>query len=66
MNLKIEFWKFKKRSVNQFMIICDYFNFRRLCVDHENVRPDIVILGKALSGGAYPVSLSEYTATLIF
>ncbi|MDR8393562.1 ornithine--oxo-acid transaminase [Aliifodinibius sp. S!AR15-10] len=27
-----------------------------LCVDHENVRPDIVILGKALSGGAYPVS----------
>lgn len=29
---------------------------RRLCVDHENVRPDIVILGKALSGGLYPVS----------
>lgn len=29
---------------------------RMLCVDHENVRPDIVILGKALSGGAYPVS----------
>jgi len=27
-----------------------------LCVDHEDVRPDIVILGKALSGGAYPVS----------
>lgn len=27
-----------------------------LCVDHEEVRPDIVILGKALSGGAYPVS----------
>lgn len=27
-----------------------------LCVDHDNVRPDIVILGKALSGGAYPVS----------
>lgn len=27
-----------------------------LCVDHEGVRPDIVILGKALSGGAYPVS----------
>lgn len=27
-----------------------------LCVDHENVRPDIVILGKALSGGVYPVS----------
>lgn len=29
---------------------------RRLCVDHENVRPDIVILGKALSGGLYPIS----------
>ncbi|HLR32729.1 MAG TPA: ornithine--oxo-acid transaminase [Fodinibius sp.] len=27
-----------------------------LCVDHEDVRPDIVILGKALSGGTYPVS----------
>jgi ornithine--oxo-acid transaminase len=24
--------------------------------DHENVRPDIMILGKALSGGFYPVS----------
>ena len=30
--------------------------FRRLCVDHDNVRPDIIILGKALSGGMYPVS----------
>lgn len=29
---------------------------RMLACDHENVRPDIVILGKALSGGAYPVS----------
>ncbi|HKK47186.1 MAG TPA: ornithine--oxo-acid transaminase [Balneolaceae bacterium] len=29
---------------------------KMLCVDHEDVRPDIVILGKALSGGAYPVS----------
>lgn len=29
---------------------------RRLAVDHEAVRPDIVILGKALSGGVYPVS----------
>lgn len=27
-----------------------------LAVDHEGVRPDIVILGKALSGGVYPVS----------
>ncbi|XP_046335446.1 ornithine aminotransferase, mitochondrial-like [Haliotis rufescens] len=29
---------------------------KRLAVDHENVRPDIVILGKALSGGVLPVS----------
>ncbi len=27
-----------------------------LAVDHENVRPDILILGKALSGGVFPVS----------
>uniref|UniRef100_A0AC35U8R1 Ornithine aminotransferase n=1 Tax=Rhabditophanes sp. KR3021 TaxID=114890 RepID=A0AC35U8R1_9BILA len=29
---------------------------KMLCVDHENVRPDMVVLGKALSGGVYPVS----------
>lgn len=29
---------------------------RLLAVDHENVRPDILILGKALSGGVFPVS----------
>ncbi len=27
-----------------------------LACDHEDVRPDILILGKALSGGTYPVS----------
>ncbi|XP_022687555.1 ornithine aminotransferase, mitochondrial-like [Varroa jacobsoni] len=27
-----------------------------LCVDHESVKPDILTLGKALSGGVYPVS----------
>jgi ornithine--oxo-acid transaminase len=27
-----------------------------LAVDHEDVKPDLLILGKALSGGAYPVS----------
>lgn len=32
---------------------------KRLAVDHENVRPDIVILGKALSGGVLPVSKDE-------
>lgn len=29
---------------------------RRLCVDYENVKPDILVLGKALSGGVMPVS----------
>jgi ornithine--oxo-acid transaminase len=29
---------------------------RLLCCDHENIRPDILILGKALSGGVLPVS----------
>jgi len=29
---------------------------KMLAVDHEKVKPDILILGKALSGGAYPVS----------
>ncbi len=29
---------------------------RMLCCDYEEVRPDILILGKALSGGLYPVS----------
>lgn len=27
-----------------------------LACDHENVRPDILVLGKALSGGMYPVA----------
>lgn len=27
-----------------------------LACDHENVRPDVLLLGKALSGGVYPVS----------
>ncbi len=29
---------------------------KMLAVDHENVKPDILILGKALSGGVFPVS----------
>ncbi|MGH2646152.1 MAG: ornithine--oxo-acid transaminase, partial [Ginsengibacter sp.] len=30
---------------------------RMLCCDHGNVRPDILILGKALGGGTIPVSV---------
>lgn len=29
---------------------------RLLCCDHEDVKPDILILGKALSGGVLPIS----------
>lgn len=29
---------------------------KKLCCDHEGIRPDIVILGKAISGGVLPVS----------
>jgi len=29
---------------------------KMLCSDHDGVRPDMVLLGKALSGGFYPVS----------
>jgi len=29
---------------------------RMLACDHENVRPDLLVLGKALGGGVYPVS----------
>lgn len=29
---------------------------RRIACDHENVRPDVLVLGKAVSGGVYPVS----------
>ncbi len=30
---------------------------KRFACDHEGVRPDVVILGKALSGGFYPISV---------
>ncbi len=29
---------------------------RMLCSDHENIKPDILLLGKALSGGTLPIS----------
>ncbi|MGR3811748.1 ornithine--oxo-acid transaminase [Jiulongibacter sp. NS-SX5] len=29
---------------------------KMLCIDHEEIKPDILILGKALSGGVLPVS----------
>ena len=44
------------------LLICDEVQTglcrtgKMLCSDHDNVRPDILTLGKALSGGVYPVS----------
>lgn len=29
---------------------------KRIAVDHEAVKPDVLVLGKALGGGVYPVS----------
>ena len=37
-----------------------------LAVDHENVKPDILILGKALSGGVLPVSAVLANDEVIF
>ncbi len=47
---------------NNCLLICDEIQAglgrtgKMLCCQHENIRPDLVILGKALSGGVYPVS----------
>jgi len=44
------------------LLICDEIQSglgrtgKMLCHQHEGIRPDLVILGKALSGGVYPVS----------
>jgi len=48
-----------KRKV---LLICDEIQTglgrtgKMLCCEHDEIRPDIVLLGKALSGGVYPVS----------
>jgi ornithine--oxo-acid transaminase len=49
-------------SEHNALLVCDEIQSglgrtgRLFCYEHENVRPDIVIIGKALSGGMYPVS----------
>ncbi len=49
-------------KANNVLLVCDEVQTglartgRMLASDHENVKPDILILGKALSGGVLPVS----------
>ncbi|KLO17759.1 ornithine-oxo-acid aminotransferase [Schizopora paradoxa] len=49
----------KKHNV---LLICDEIQTglcrtgKMLCCEHDNIRPDVILLGKALSGGVYPVS----------
>lgn len=49
----------KKHNV---LLICDEIQTglcrtgKMLCCEWDNVRPDVILLGKALSGGVYPVS----------
>lgn len=49
----------KKHNV---LLICDEIQTglcrtgKMLCYEHDGIKPDMVILGKALSGGMYPVS----------
>jgi ornithine--oxo-acid transaminase len=44
------------------LLICDEIQTglgrtgKMLCCEHSGIRPDIILLGKALSGGMYPVS----------
>lgn len=38
---------------------------KMLCCEHEGVKPDAVILGKALSGGMYPVSAVLSSAAIM-
>ena len=47
---------------HNILMVCDEIQTglgrtgKLLCVDYEDVVPDVVLLGKALSGGLYPVS----------
>ena len=44
---------------------CFLYVHRMLACDHENVRPDLLVLGKALSGGVLPVRPSVCLSYLL-
>ena len=47
--------------IHNVLLICDKVQTglartgTMLCSDYDGIKPDIVVLGKALSGGVYPV-----------
>jgi len=49
-------------KAHNVLLICDEIQTglcrtgKMLCCEYDNIRPDIVLLGKALTGGVYPVS----------
>ena len=49
-------------DAHRSLLVCDEIQSglgrtgKLFCYEHEDIRPDIVIIGKALSGGMYPVS----------
>jgi ornithine--oxo-acid transaminase len=49
-------------KAHNVLLICDEIQTglcrtgKMLCCEHDNIRPDMVLLGKALTGGVYPVS----------
>lgn len=56
---------------NDLLLICDEIQVgmgrtgKRFCFEHENIVPDGVILGKALSGGLVPLSVFITSAELM-
>jgi ornithine--oxo-acid transaminase len=58
-------------SENNMLLIADEIQTglgrtgKLFACDHENIKPDVMILGKALSGGAYPVSVVLSSAEIL-
>lgn len=54
-------------QASNVLLVCDEIQTglgrtgRRFCFDHEDVRPDLIAIGKSLGGGVYPVSAAVGT-----